>query len=412
MNRLNAGRARSGFFRRTPGTWGLVLLACAVVLGGCFDRTKVSELQGYERWQSITPPPAPATPLAKKLRLLIWRDYFNPQILDFFTQTYGVELEITFFKNNSDLMEKFSANPEGYDLLMPSSYVVERLIKAGAIAKIKKDNIPNLAHLSPVFFQAPYDRELVHSVPMFYSYLGIAFNGDYLRELPRDFDLTSDSPEENLLLFGYRALLDEPRITLASALMDRGFDPNSTDPAAVHQIADELIKQSAAHGIRFMSDELPRALGRNEILIAASWSGAAGYALSLNPAVRFVLPAGRPFMEVDSLVIPKSSPAQATAEFFINFLLIPEITGDCSNYSFYANTNDASRPFIEREILIGPSYINSPAGTAVFLRDLGGFDNVYEAEWQRIQLLKEPVSAKVPLRTSPRVNAVKHDRHR
>ncbi len=409
MNRLHAGRAHPGFFRRTPGLTGLLFLTVALVLGGCFGRQKVSELHSYQRWQTITPP-KPTKPLANKLRLLIWHDYLDPDILEFFEKTYGVELEITYFKNNSDLKAKFAASPDGYDLLMPSSYVVERLIKADAIAKIDKENIPNLANVSPVFFQAEYDRELVHSVPIFYSYLGIAFNGDYLRRLPKNFNLTSESSEENLLLFGYRALLEESRITLASALLDNGYDPNTKDPEAVRDVANELIKASAENGIRFIADDLPRALGRNEILIAACWSGAAGYALSLNPAIRFVLPSGKKFLEVDSMVIPKTSPAKYTAEFFLNFLLIPEITGDCSNYSYYANTNDASRPYIEREILIGPSYISAPAGSSIFLRDLGEAEAIYDEEWQRMHLLKEPINAKVPLRTSPRATAVKADR--
>lgn len=411
--------------RLTAGLAQVCALAGLVVLGltACGPTSKLSEIQLRNPWEEMKPPPAPNYPIASRLRLLIWRDYLDPKILEHFTHLYGVEFDITYFENNADLKRKFDATelaireavaagtpaPEGFDLIMPSSYVVEHLIKEGSVVPINKANVPNLSHIAPGFFLGTYDRDLVHSVPLFYSYLGVAFNSDYLRHLPQDFSLTSASHEENVLLHGYRALLNEARITIASGLLGQGFDPNSTNPAEIRQVIDHLVATSTEHGIRYLADTLPSALGRNEILIAACWSGAAGVALSNNNAIRFLLPPGPKFLEIDSFVIPRSSNRQPTAEFFLNFLLVPEIAGALTNFSYYANTNETSRPFIHREIMLGPSYVSAAPGTSIFLHDLGDFEAVYAAEWQRLLDESVPVAAKVPLRVSPRTISKQDD---
>ncbi len=399
---------RYGLFVGGVRLAGLVVLA-GLLLPGCSNRDRVNQIEGQEPWRNIELPPLPDFELAPKLRLLIWRDYFDPEVLQRFETHYGVELEITFFENNSDLEQRYRADPEAFDLLMPSSYMVERFINADLLAKIDKQMIPNLGNVAPIFFQAEYDRELQYSVPFFYSYLGVAFNSNYLRSLPRDFELTSESREENLILYGYRSLLDENRITIASQLLQNGFDHNSTNPEHVELIIDQLIANSAERGIRFLADDLPTALIKNEILIAACWSGAAGYALEENPAIRFVLPTGPKFLEIDSLVILKASPYQATAKFLINYLLIPAMAGANTNYSFYANSSETSRPFVSRDILIGPSYMNAPAGTSILLKDLGDFEDFYEQEWDRMKSLLQPVPPKIPLRTSPRATVQEDD---
>lgn len=399
---------RRGLVAKSSAFAGALILI-SIVLAGCSYRDKVTEIEELQPWRDIELPEPPETPLAPKLRLLIWRDYFDPEVLKMFEEYYDVDLEITFFENNSDLKRRYRAAPEGFDILMPSSYVVERLVKADLLAELNKDRLPNLGNVAPAFFQAEYDRELRFSVPFFFSYLGVAFNSDYLRSLPRDFKLTSTSREENLILYGYRALLDENRITIATQLLQNGFDHNSANPEEIRSAIDTLIAQSADNGIRFLADDLPSALIENEILIAACWSGAASYALAENPSIRFVLPDGPKFLEIDSLVVLKSSPHRETAEFLINFLLIPAISGANTNFSYYANSNEASRPFVERDILIGPGYMSAPAGTSIFLHDLGDFEDVYESEWIRMKSLLQPVPPKIPLRTSPRASVQEDD---
>jgi spermidine/putrescine transport system substrate-binding protein len=371
-----------------------LLLGLAVLLtASCGVRDNVSDLGKNARWEDAEVL-KPTRPLAKQLRLLIWHDYLDPEILEYFTRTYGVELKITFFENNSELKRIFAAQPASFDLIMPSDYVVERLIKQNLLAPLNKENLPNLGYIAPVFFRSPYDRELVYSVPLFYSCLGVTFNNEYLREVPRDYSLKSKDNEENLILYGYRALLDEPRVSLSTALMDAGYAPNVASVAALTEVTDRLKADIPKFGFRFLASGLPDALAKNQILIAVNWSGAAGVALAKNPAIRFVLPDGPKVVQVDSFVIPRTSPNQSTAEFFLNFLLLPKISGALVNYSYYASPNDAARPFIDREILLGPAYVAPPATARVFFSDLGDLEDEFEVQWNRLP--RTSIASKVP----------------
>ncbi len=391
------GRTLRAFLRpmRLAAAAGCVLLTAS----SCNYKEAAGDRLVSPHWQHRTEWPEPTQPLAPVLRLLIWRDYLDPQILDFFERRYRAKLEITYFENNAELKEVFRQRPSDFDLLMPSDFVIDGYLKnvnRGLLAPIRKENIPNLGHVKQILFRSPYDPELVYSVPMFHSSLGISFNRKYVQHIPRNSTLKASRDDENFQLHGYRALLDEPRVSLSAALVDDGIDPNAPTAAALAATADRLIKDTANLGIRFLASTLPDRLIANDIMIAVNWSGAAAAAAHKNINIRFVLPQGPKFVQVDSFVIPATSINRYTAEFFLNFLLIPEVSGALTNYSFYANSNNDSTPFISRDILLGPAYMDPPHGARIFLADLGNLEADFEREWARVKATNPATNAKVP----------------
>lgn len=373
---------------------GLFLI---LVLAGCSYKERTGPRPPFEHWEHMSEIPVPKHPLAPQLKILIWRDYLDPRIIESFEKRYHTKVEITYFENNAELKQIFRDNPNEFDLLMPSDYVVERFIKEkNLLAPIRKENVPNMGHIKEILFRSPYDPELVYSVPMFHSCLGITYNFRKLQHIPRDFTLRGSSVDENLLLFGYRALLDEPRVSLSAALVDDGVDPNAPTPEALAKTADRLIKDTTELGIYFMASALPDRMINNEIMLAVNWSGAAAVAAQKNPNIRFVLPQGKKFVQVDSFVIPLTSHRRYTAEFFLNYLLIPEVSGALTNFSLYANSNADSSPFISRDILLGPAYMEPPRTQRIFFADLGSIEEEFERQWVRIKQAAPLPKAKVP----------------
>ena len=395
MRKIGVAVLRSNWpATRLVGVLGLLAI---LLLSACSYKERTGTRPRYEHWEHITDWPVPKQPLNPVLKLLIWRDYFDPHILDFFEQHYHVRLEITFFENNAELKQVFKDRPNEFDLLMPSDYVVERYIKDGnLLAPLDKENIPNMGHIKQVLFRSPYDPELVYSVPMFHSCLGITFNFRKLQHIPRNFTLRGSGPAEDLLLYGYRALLDEPRVSLSAALLDDGIDPNTPTREQLVATADRLIKDTKTLGIKFMASALPDRMISDDIMLAVNWSGAAAVAAQQNHDIRFVLPQGKKFVQVDSFVIPLTSQRRYTAEFFLNFLLIPEISGANTNFSLYANSNGDSSPFIARDILLGPAYMDPPHTQRIFFADLGPLEEEFERQWVRVKKSAPPAKAKVP----------------
>ncbi len=373
---------------------GLGLIAAGA---GCNRRPANEGLSRFERWVRTHRPTPPPYQLASRLRLLIWREQLDPKMLEKFAEDYHVELDVTSFENNSELKDIVEARPEDFDVLMPSDYVVQRFIRQNLIAPINKANLPHLGGVSPIFFRSPYDPELQYSVPLFHSYLGTAFNRESVRYIPKTFSLRMPTREEDLLMYGYRALFDEPRVALTAALMDEGFGANDATMPALQKVTDRLIAETGELGIRYLASQLPTALALDEIKLAVTWSGDAADALKRNPEIRFVFPNRAKLVQIDSFVIPRASKAKSTAEFFINFMLDPAVSGAHTNYSLYANTVEPARAFVNREILLGPAYMKPALRERAFLADLGPLEDEFEAQWKRLRLLAPKVTAKIPL---------------
>ena len=383
---------------------GLGLIAAGA---GCNRRPANEGLNRFERWLRAHRPTPPPYPLASRLRLLIWRDQLDPALLEKFAEDYHVELDIASFESNSELKRIAAARPDDFDLLMPSDYVVQRFIRQNLLAPINKANVPHLGGVSPIFFRSPYDPELQYSVPLFHSCLGTTFNREYVRYIPKTFSLRMPTREEDLLMYGYRALFDEPRVALTAALMDEGVGPNEATASALQKVTDRLIAETGELGIRYLSTQLPSALARNEIKLSVNWSGDAADALKSNPNIRFVFASSAKLVQIDSFVIPRASKAKATAEFFINYLLDPAVSGALTNHSLYANTVEPSRTFVNRDILLGPAYLQPALRERTFISDLGPLEDEFEAQWKRLRLLAPKVTAKIPL--PPQIDARAND---
>jgi len=386
---------------------GSLGLLAAGTSGGCDRRPANEGLSRFERWKREHRPARPPYPLTSRLRLLIWRDYLDPRLLEKFAEDYQVELDVTYFENNSELKLLAESKPDAFDLLMPSDYVVQRFIRQDLIAPLNKANLPNLGNVSPLFFRSPYDPELQYSVPLFHSCLGVTFNREVVRYIPKTFSLRMPTREEELLMYGYRALLDEPRVALTAALMDDGVGPNDATAQTLQKVTDRLINETGELGIRYLASQLPSALARNEIKLSVNWSGAAAVALKSNSSIRFVLSGSSKLVQVDCFVIPKASKAKSTAEFFLNYLIDPGVSGALTNYSLYANTVELSRSYVDRDILLGPAYMQPALRERVFITDLGPLEDEFEAQWKRLRLLAPKVTAKVPL--PPREDARTYD---
>ncbi|MDX1438231.1 MAG: extracellular solute-binding protein, partial [Anaerolineales bacterium] len=116
--------------------------------------------------------------LAEELHVYNWSEYIDPEVYTAFEEEFGVKVIEDTFSSNEELLAKIQAGAAGFDLIVPSDYMVEIMIEEGLLTEINKDNIPNLSNLSDLFSDPPYDPGLVYCVPYQWGTTGIGYNSD------------------------------------------------------------------------------------------------------------------------------------------------------------------------------------------------------------------------------------------
>ena len=167
-----------------------------------------------------------------------WGDYIEPEVLDLFEQETGIKVIYETFETNEDMYAKIAMGGSSYDVIIPSDYMIERMIQENLLQKINWENIPNVANIDPRFMNEGYDPQSEYAVPYTWGTMGILYNTEMVDEAPTSWNTLMDPTYTMDML-----MLNSPRDTLAIALVMTGHDLNSTDPADLEDAKNLLIEQ-------------------------------------------------------------------------------------------------------------------------------------------------------------------------
>ncbi len=306
-----------------------------------------------------------------------------------FEEEYGVSVTEAFFTSNEELRSKLQAGATGYDVIVPSDYMVSMLITDGLLLELQMDAIPNVVNLDPDFVNPPFDPEHRYHMPYQWGTtgIGVAYN-----ELPEDFPMSWGlifDPEISADHLGRVTLLDDAREVMGAALRYLGYSINSTDEAEIREAGD-LLKDTLSLGVVaiFDSDTFENLLTSGETVIAHGYSG--DFFLEFDNLsddeydawedFGYFVPDEGGVLWVDTMAIPTNAPHPCTAHAFINFLLDAENGAELTNYNWYGSPNAAAEEYIWPEILEDES-IYPPAEVIErleFIADLGEINALYE----------------------------------
>lgn len=316
-----------------------------------------------------------------------WTDYIDPEVLTMFEEECGVEVVYDTFSSNEDLLAKLQAGATGYDLIVPSDYMVSIMRELDMLKEVDHSNIPNLANLYPRFAEAPYDPGNVYSVAYQWGTTGIGYNLEATGEIPDSWDWIFD-PEKVSQLDGKISLLNDQREVIGAALKYLGYSMNSVEPAELEE-AKQTILAIKPYVATFDSDSFGDILVSGEVVIGHGWSG--GYFQDIyasdNENLGYVIPQEGGVIWTDNLAIPNTAPNPYTAEVLINYLLDPEIGAMISNFNYYASPNQAAEAFIEDEVIADPGIYPSEETLAKmeFLTELGEGTLLWDRLWTEIK---------------------------
>lgn len=282
-----------------------------------------------------------------------WSDYIEPEIYTLFEEEYGIKVVEDTFGSNEDLLAKLQGGATGYDVIVPSDYMVSTMIEEGLIAELDKSQLSNFDKLDPTFTDPPYDPGLVHCVPYFWGTTGIGFNWNDWDEAPDSWEYIFN-PELTADFSGRISFLDDMREVLGAALIYLGYDVNSTNPDELEE-AKELILAVKPDIAAFDSDSYEDNMVTGDNAMVLGWSGDVFTAQVEDENIDYVIPQEGAVKWTDNLCITADAAADPDrlerAYLWIDFLNRPEIAAMNTNYVWYASPNAAAEEFIDPDIL-------------------------------------------------------------
>lgn len=270
------------------------------------------------------------------LRIYNWGEYVGEHIIQDFEKETGAKVMLENFDSNEQMYIKV-ANKEAYDILVPSDYMIERLISEGYLQKLDKSKLTCMDKLNKAVKGLPYDPKNEYSVPYFWGTVGIVY------------DKTKVS-EEDLKKEGYNIFLDQKykgdiylydseRDSFMMALKSLGYSMNTSDQGEIDKAYQWLLKCVGTMKPEIVTDEIIDNMAQARKALGLIYSGDATYVMAENPKMGYYLPDSGTNQWSDAMVIPKNAKNVDLAHAFINYASDYDGAYDNSSYVGYTSAN-------------------------------------------------------------------------
>lgn len=233
-----------------------------------------------------------------------------------FERITGIKVNYSNFASNEELYAKLKSGGSTYDVIIPSDYMIARLINEGMLEKLNFDNIPNFQYVMDDYKNPDYDPTNQYSVPYTWGTVGIIYNTSLVD--PED-DVYSWDILWNEKYAGNILMFSNSRDAFAISLFRLGYSVNTTDSEQLEQAAEELKKQKPLVQA-YVMDEIFDKMGGGEAALAPYYAGDALVMIEDNPDLAFAIPREGTNRFVDAACIPKGAKNKDAAELYINFL--------------------------------------------------------------------------------------------
>lgn len=272
-------------------------------------------------------------------------DYIDMDVIDIFEkENPGIKVNYETFYANEEMYIKVANNSTAYDVIVPSDYMVERLISENLLLELDKNNIPNMSNIGAQYLDHSYDKGNKYSVPYMWGTMGILYNKTMVTEPVDSWKILWDEKYSGQIL-----MLNSERDMISITLRMLGYSMNSKDDAQLEEAKAALTKQKDLV-MAYCGDEVKDKMIAGEGAMTIAWSGDAFFCMEQNPDLAYAVPAEGSNLWFDSMVIPTTSTHKAEAEKFIDFMCRPDIAKMNAEYIGYSTANEAGRQLLDEEI--------------------------------------------------------------
>lgn len=252
-----------------------------------------------------------------------------------FEKRYGVKVVYDYYDNNEAMYAKIKGGGVSYDVIIPSDYMIERMIAEDLLQKIDFENMPNYKFIPEEFKNLPCDPKDEYSVPYAAGEVGLIYNTKMVEEEPTSWGALWDARYAKKIL-----MINNPRDAFAIAQSYLGVDYNTTDKAEWQACAQKLKEQKPLVQA-YVNDEVFNKMESGEAALAVYFAGDYVIMKENNPDLGMVFPKEGVNTFVDAACIPYNARNKDLAELYINFLLEPEIALANAEFICYASPHKA-----------------------------------------------------------------------
>ncbi|WHZ03557.1 spermidine/putrescine ABC transporter substrate-binding protein [Neobacillus sp. YX16] len=276
-----------------------------------------------------------------------WGEYIDPALIDQFEEETGISVIYETYDSNEAMLTKIRQGGSSYDVVVPSEYTIETMIKEDLLIEIDHSKLPNLQNIDPYFLDLPFDPKNKYSIPYFWGTVGVVYNPN---ELPKDITFDSWDDLWDPALKNKVFLVDGAREIMGMGLNSLGYSLNSRDENELRE-ALEKLKQLNGNVKAIIGDEITPLMINNEATVAVTFSGQAADMMFENEELNYAVPSEGSNLWFDNMVIPKTSLNVEGAHQFINFMLDAQVAAQNTDYVGYAIPNKAAWDLLDDEVV-------------------------------------------------------------
>lgn len=339
---------------------------------------------GLAASQACTKKTSTSSPPKATLEVYTWANYIGPEVVSRFEQENNCSLSISTFASNEEMHSKLKAGATGYDIIYPSSYMIEAMLRENLLQKLDPSLLPNTKHLdSTILANASGSTDF--SVPYTTTYTCLGYRKSKVA-----------SPEPSFKMFeradlkGRMTLMDDMRESIGAALLSLGHNPNTKDQSQL-DAAKEVLMRWKQNIAKFSAEDYTSGLASAEFFLSHGYSGDLYQVAVENEDIGILLPKEGMIRSVDEMVVPKGAKNAVLAHKLINFLLDPQVAAANMESTGYICPNKDAMPLLSEKLKKHPS-VDVPAdilAKCVTIRDLGADLPKYTKIWDEVKAAAE-----------------------
>lgn len=270
------------------------------------------------------------------LKLYLPGEYLGENVISDFEKQYGVRVIVENFDSNEMMYTKLMAG-DRYDVIIPSDYMIERLMNEDFLQPLDKSMIPNMENMSDAVLGMSYDSDNTYSIPYFWGSVGLVYNHENVD--PAVIESEGWEVLRNTDYAGHIYIYDSERDSFMMAFKALGYSMNTEDPNEINDAYEWLLQMNNTMSPVYVTDEVIDGMMNGYKDIAVVYSGDAAVVLDENEDMSFYMPSQGTNIWCDAMVIPQNAENPKLAHEFINYMLTYEAAFDNTETVGYTSPN-------------------------------------------------------------------------